>query len=372
MNPLRRYPILSSLLRPFRLSQQKTCAAVVAALCQSAQASSFAIAGQLSCLTEVQFGSALTRLYRFLRNERFDNWLLTERMLRLLNQPNKSLLLALDWTAWQDRFSVLTASVCVDTRAIPVAVSACQKRQLARSQNLWEETFLRLVVDRLRAVGVEAVWLCDRGFHRVKWLERLMELEQQFVVRLHRDVTIHLRDQVCLLKSLPVHEGERRDFGFVHLRADKLVRVRVIAVWAKGAKEVWWLATNLDNRVAKVVSYYDRRMGIEEQFRDAKGHRFGMKLRWTQFTKAEFVERMYLLVGIALLLWMSVGHAVEEHQPKVRLRSKTKGARLSLARIGSYYWQKVTKQLKLTTRFVREHLPPPHLRVFKWLMAAQN
>lgn len=99
MNPLRRYPILASLLRPFRLSQQKTCAALVVALCQAAQASSFAIAGQLACLTEVQFGSALTRLYRFLRNERFDNWLLTERMLQLLAQPDKSLLLALDWTA---------------------------------------------------------------------------------------------------------------------------------------------------------------------------------------------------------------------------------------------------------------------------------
>lgn len=372
MNPLKHYPILCSLLRPFRLSQQKTCAALVAALCQAAQASSFAIAGQLSCLTAVQFGSALTRLYRFLRNERFDNWLLTERMLTMLAQPNKSLLLALDWTAWQDRFTVLTASVCVGTRSIPVAVSACHKPQLARSQNLWEETFLRLVVDRLRAAKVSTIWLCDRGFHRVKWLERLMELEQQFVVRLHRDVTVHLRDRACLLKSLEIKEGECRDFGFVYLRADKLVRVRVIAVWAKGAKEVWWLATNLPHRISKVVSYYDRRMGIEEQFRDAKGHRFGLKLRWTQFTKAEFVERMYLLVGLALLLWTSVGHAVEEEDPQVRLPSKTKGARLSLARIGSYYWQQVTKRVKLTTRFVREHLPPPQLRMFKWLMAPQN
>ena len=74
MNPLTRYPVLSSLLSPFRRSQQKTCAALVVALCQAAQASSFAIAGQLSCLTEVQLGSALTRLYRFLRNERFDPW----------------------------------------------------------------------------------------------------------------------------------------------------------------------------------------------------------------------------------------------------------------------------------------------------------
>jgi hypothetical protein len=118
MNPLKHYPILSTLLKPFRRSQQKTCAALVAALCQAAQASSFAIAGQLSCLTEVQFGSAVTRLYRFLRNKRFDNWLLTEQMLRVLCQPEKSLLLALDWTKWQDRFSVLTASVCIGTRAL--------------------------------------------------------------------------------------------------------------------------------------------------------------------------------------------------------------------------------------------------------------
>src|SRR5205085_12213286 len=180
MNPLRRYPVLSSLLSPFRLSQQKTCAALVAALCQAAQASSFAIAGQLSCLTEVQFGSALTRLYRFLRNERFDNWLLTEQMLGLLGKGQKHLLLALDWTCWQDRFSVLTASVCVGTRSVPVASSACVKRNLSRSQNLWEETFLRLLVDRLRAAGVSAIWLCDRGFHRVTWLAKLIEMKQQF------------------------------------------------------------------------------------------------------------------------------------------------------------------------------------------------
>jgi hypothetical protein len=43
----------------------------------------------------------------------------------------------------------------------------CVKANLARSQNLCEEIFLRLCVDRLRAAGVSAIWLCDRGFHRV-------------------------------------------------------------------------------------------------------------------------------------------------------------------------------------------------------------
>ena len=257
-------------------------------------------------------------------------------------------------------------------RSVPVTVSACVKRNLARSQNLWEETFLRLMVERLRAAEVSAIWLCDRGFHRVAWLKQLVEMKQSFVVRLQRDVTVHLPEGTCLLKGLEITEGERRDFGVVYLRADRLVRVRLIGVWARGAKEVWWLATDLTNRVSKVMAYYDRRMGIEEQFRDAKGVRFGLKLKWTQFTRAEFVERMYLLVRIALLLWTSVGRAVEEAHPKVRLPSKTKGARLSLARIGSYYWLKVTKQVKLTTRFVRARLLPPRLRMFKWLMASQK
>jgi Transposase DDE domain len=372
MNPLRRYPALSTLLRPFRLSQQKTCAAIVAALCQAAQASSFAIAGQLSCLTEVQLGSALNRLYRFLRNDRFDDWLLTEQLLRLLGGRPGPLLLALDWTCWHDRFSLLTASVCTGTRSVPVAAAACSARNLSRSQNLFEETFLRLCVDRLRAAGVEAVWLCDRGFHRVGWLKLMAELEQHFVVRLKRDVTVRLPTGPCLLKSLAVAEGGRRDFGTVELRQDGAVGVRLIGVWAKGAKEVWWLATDLEQAVSKVVAYYDRRMGIEEQFRDAKGVRFGVKLRWTRFTRPEFVERMYLLVGVALLLWTSVGRAVEEAEPAVRLKSRTKGARLSLARVGSYYWRKMPQRLRLTADFVREYLPPPRLRIFKWLTAPQK
>src|ERR1700759_862543 len=228
MNPLRRYPVLSSLLKPFRLSQQKTCAALVAALCQASQASSFSLAGQLSLLTEVEFGSALNRLYRFLRNVRFDNWLLSQRMLWLLGKERKLLFLALDWTAWQDRFSVLTASVCIGTRSIPVASSACVKRNLARSQNLWEETFLRLCVDCFPPAQVSPVWLCDRGFHRVTWLKRLKEFGHHFGGRLQRDVTVHLQGGACLLKSLDVKEGGYKDFGFVDLRSDGFVRVRLI------------------------------------------------------------------------------------------------------------------------------------------------
>jgi hypothetical protein len=77
-------------------------------------------------------------------------------------------------------------------------------------------------------------------------------------------------------------------------------------------------------------------------------------------------------VGMALLLWTSAGRAAEEQKPKVRPESKTKGARLSLARIGTYYWRHVTMQVKLTASFVRKHLSPPRLGIFKRLTAPQK
>ncbi|HEX7315678.1 MAG TPA: hypothetical protein VF297_17295 [Pyrinomonadaceae bacterium] len=81
---------------------------------------------------------------------------------------------------------------------------------------------------------------------------------------------------------------------------------------------------------------------------------------------------MYLLVGVALLLWTAVGRAAERAESQVRLESKTKGARQSLARIGSYYSQQMNKRLSLTAQFVRSHLPPPRLRLLKWLTAPQK
>jgi len=371
MNLISKYPILLKLLSPFRRSQQKTCLAIIAALLKAAQANSFAIASVLATQSKVGLPSAVNRFYRFLRNERFDNWLLTEQLFSFLARRGQ-IVLCLDWTAWGERFSVLTASVAVEKRSIPVAVSAVKKRLLARSQNLWEETFLRLCVDRLKAARVRAIWLCDRGFHRVAWLLALKNLGQKFVVRLQRDVLVEIDGTRHLLGSLELKRGEFRDFGLVKLRVDGKVRVRLIGVWAKESKEVWWLATNLKVTIAEIVGLYDRRMSIEEQFRDTKGVRFGLKLKWTQFQKGEYLERLYLLVGVAALMWTSVGRFVESNQPKVRMRCRKKGARLSLVRIGALFFQTVTRRLRLTTKFIKANLPLPKVRIFTWLQVQQK
>lgn len=175
-----------------------------------------------------------------------------------------------------------------------------------------------------------------------------------------------------LLKHLARERGEYRDYGWVRLRADGKVRVRLIGVWAKQSKEMWYMATNLKLPVAEIVGLYDRRMSIEEQFHDTKGTHFGLKLRWTQFQKGEYLERLYLLVAVAVLIWTSVGRFIEREKPRVRLRCRHKGARLSPVRIGLLFFVKVREKYKLTTKFIKENLPLPKVRIFIWLQAQQK
>jgi len=63
-------------------------------------------------------------------------------------------------------------------------------------------------------------------------------------------------------------------------------------------------------------------MSIEEQFRDTKGARFGLKIKWTCFTRGEYLERMYLLIGVAGLLGTNLGRFTEREKPNVRMKCR--------------------------------------------------
>jgi hypothetical protein len=368
MCPMTRYPMLQSLLSPFRRSQQKTLALVIAALAEVTQAASLAVAGHLAVHLGIHVGSALTRFYRRLRNERIEDQLLTTQLLRVLCPDRDRVLLAIDWTEWHHGLRMLVAAVVVGRRAIPVQTAAFSKTQMPRSQNLRETTFLQLLVHTLRTLEQTAVVICDRGFRRVSWLRHCQELRQAFVVRLVSDVMVdtgtHGRR---LLRAWHLQPGQTTDLGMVHLRQDRAVSVRVVGVWAPGQSEPWWLATNLADPLPDLVALYDRRMTIEEQFRDTKGCRFGGRLEWTHFRTPAYLARFLLLLGVALVLWTAVGQAMAEATPAIRLPCKYKGPRLSLVRVGQWFLPLMARRVHLGLHFIQAHLPPPGLRHFPWL-----
>jgi hypothetical protein len=359
---------LESLLGDLRKSQRTVIRLVVEALASLRQAASISIALVVAQRTGSQVASALIRFYRLLHNPRIDDLVISRRMLTLLGQRSAPLLLALDWTEWHSNLRVLSASAAIGTRAIPVYVAAFLKSRIVRSQNAWEESFLEVLCLQLREAGVQACFLADRGFRRVAFLRLLLKQRgQTFVVRLAEKVAVEAPHRSTTLRKWGLGAGQAVDLGWVKLRQHDAVEVRVVGLWQRGAREPWWLATNTDLSLARLAALYDRRMAIEEQFRDTKGCRFGFALVWTQLADPEALARFLLLIGVTIFILTAVGAAIVAQRPDFRLPCKIKGPRLSLFHVAQLAGPAFVRSSPLTLRFVVDHLPPPALRDFAWL-----
>jgi len=362
---------LQSVLAPLRLSQAKTTALVVEAIAAMAQAASLRIAASIAQATGCQLASALTRFYRLLHNPRIDDLILSKQMLAAVHPGPAPALIAIDWTEWHSSLRMLLGSVVVGRRAIPVCSQVFSKSQVPKSQNIWENNFLRLLGLILKDLGLSACILADRGFRRVSFLKLLLTHPKlTFVVRLCNQIIVEEDTHKRLLSRRGLQPGHAVDLGTVRLRQDAAVEVRVVGIWGRGQREPWWLATNLEDPLARIAALYDRRMAIEEQIRDTKGARFGLKLVWTQIHTPAALARFALLIGLTILILTAIGHAVVRHTPGVQLCCKKKGPRLSLLSVGQLFLPRAGLR-SLSLASLRANIPSPAFRSFPWLDALQ-
>jgi hypothetical protein len=356
-------------VKGFHENHQKNFNIVMRAILEAGTARSFCIAERMCHWFGILFQSALNRFYRFLGNHRFDELALCKQMLWLLSQRmGQRLLISIDWTEWHNEMRMLVASVVCGKRAIPIYCAAFHESQIPRSQNSRENAFVSVLNSALKGLGLDAILFCDRGFRRASWLKLLQEKKLSYVVRLKADVCVQQPGKSKnRLDSLGLQQGQWRDLGLVKLRSDGVMTTRVVGVWQRGMKDQWWMATNLRVGVRKLAAYYDRRMTIEEQFRDTKGCRFGVKLYWTQFRNPAHLGRMAILIGVAIMLWTAVGVIAAGERPSLRFCHPKKGPRCSYVTIGLMTFIEIVKRKPLSALTVEANLPLPHLRDFDWL-----
>jgi Transposase DDE domain len=363
VDPEKKYPFLASLLSPFRKRNRKTLGLVIAAIAVTGQARSFAIATTLARWLGTRLDSAVNRFYRLLRNHRVDyvDWMAT--WAKQLARGHDHLLIAVDWTEWHHELRMLVAAVVVGKRGIPLFAQAFERLVRRRSQNARENTFLRLLADGLRRAELTATLLCDRGFRRATWLLLLQQLRLRFVVRLMADVHVEITPgQRVALDDILLTPGRLIDLGWVRLRSDGVVAVRVIGYWAPDAREPWWLATSESGSARHILKLYDRRMTVEECFRDTKGQRFGVKLFWTHFRDPDALSRFVMLLAVALVIWSITGYVAAAYDKSLRLVCRTKGPRQSYVTIGLRIVTIERHLPELTSRWLSAFLDAPTLR----------
>lgn len=291
-----------------RLSQSKTLADLVEAAVHVGR-------GTLSALGRSLAGTAaakhkIKRAWRFCDNDHVHVADVMPAVIRRLTRKRKRpLLVALDWTDVRG-FHTLMAACVLKGRAVPLLWASYTDGQLFRSQNSFEEGLLRLLVSMLPE-GAKVILLADRGFGRTELARTCQQLGVRFLIRIKPDVTVSHPSYRGKLCDYPVKKGMWRVLAGCQYRSDHAVTLNVVIRWKKGLPrkrdEPWFLMTDPEGNAVQLTELYARRMAVEELFRDGKGGRYGLGLGQTQVTTAARLDRLILILALALILLTGLG-----------------------------------------------------------------
>ena len=146
--------------------------------------------------------------------------------------------------------------------------------------------------------------ILDREFSYLELLENLAVEGMNFVIRLKAGPNFCDREGQPV--ALSVSKGETRILNKIFYKGK--VFVNVIGRWQKGFSEPMWIMTNL--KAEEGLALYEKRMKIEETFRDLKSllnfHKLMNKRR-------SLMEKMAALILIAYAIILITGEILRTH-----------------------------------------------------------
>lgn len=331
-----------------RLSQAKTLADLV-------QAATHVGRGTLSAIGRCLPGAVsakhkIKRTWRFCDNDQVH---VTDVMgavvHRLTKNRTKPLLVALDWTDIRS-FHTLMAAAVMRGRAVPLLWSSYTDGQLTRSQNRFEESLLRLLVSMLPG-GVKVILLADRGFGRTELARTCHELKVRYLIRIKPDVSVAHPSYTGVLRQYPVKKGMWRVLPGAQYRSDGAVTLNVVIRWKKGLPkkrdEPWFLMTDLPGNAIQLTDLFARRMAVEELFRDGKDGRYGLGLGQAQVQTTGRLDRLILIVALALILLIGLGLVARGRFRPGAWCSSNNPAECSDVTVGRRMWERIREPPQL-------------------------
>lgn len=350
--------VLSACAASLRQSQAKTLAALVQAALRCERIS-------LANLGRRMGGPTLTkhkikRAWRFLANDRVEPTLAMAGVLpRLLRRypRKKALLVSLDWTDVRG-LTTLVAAANLRGRAVPIAWASCVKHTYDghRSRNAFERSLLFMLKAALPE-GVRVIILADRGFGRTELGRFCQSRGFDYVIRVQGKVSVRLNDQPVRLDRYPVAKGKSELLKDVLYRAHDPVKQHVAIRWKKGLParrdEPWYLMTNLPPQegwtARRLSELYGKRMAVEQCFRDHKSKRNGWSLRDTGITDPARLDRLLLILALAMLILLAVAQQARRRFSPAHWCSNTRADTMSDFQIGQLMLDRIGLHTKLLT-----------------------
>jgi hypothetical protein len=280
---------------------------------------------------------------------------LASRLLKRCSRP----VLLVDWADFelQREWLVIRASVPMGGRALQIYERVFPFKRY-NSPGAHRE-FLR-ELKRVLPTGCRPIIVTDAGF-RGPWFKEVESHGWDWVGRIRNGIKYFnaKTNRWCLTKSLyssaqskPRHLGtaalgRRKSYecNLYLVRAHQLRRGRSVkkhrggdkrnhTLYRKLHRAPWLLATSLPHSAGmakKVMNLYERRMQIEESFRDLKCHRWGFGIRYTRSRTAQRLEILLLIAALATIAVWLAGLAAEANDCARRFQANTERRRTVLS-----------------------------------------
>ena len=249
------------------------------------------------------------RWQRFLDNHRIrvSSLYLPLVMAAISNWQGQRLYLALDTTMLWNRFCIIDLSVVCCGRAVPFLWKVLEHKSSAVAFSEYK-LILRLA-HRLLSKYPDIMLLADRGFANHELMNWLQDSSWHYCLRLPSDVTLHgpRRHPIELMYLWPA-KGEAVFYHNVGLWLDGKCRCNIVLANVKGIKEPWAVITD-EEPTLQTLWQYGWRFRVEELFLDSKSGAF--KLEESHIRDCKALERLYLVVALALLFATTQGMAVQ-------------------------------------------------------------
>ena len=267
------------------------------------------------------FPGQLKRAFRLLNNPQFDPWEVGKALFDRLTKGLEEVLIAVDWTHIGD-FMILEATLVVEGRGIPIFSLSVPRSEIKGRQRTLELS-MDYALAAMRRPGQTLYTLVDRGFAALEylgpsecypWMRRVTRLKATMILQW---------DSVSApLGEWPLYEGEVVEIAQCRLGRKKPVLCGAVLAHL-GA--TCYLACHPED-VGAVLSFYQKRVWLEEQNRDVKT---AFKGRVMRFLRAIRFERMWGLLGLAFSIAYS--HAQKELHQQVRLSRRYNDGRKDLS-----------------------------------------
>jgi hypothetical protein len=212
-------------------------------------------------------------------------------------QVGQTLSIAIDRTQWGN-INILMVSLVWEKRAIPLSWSLLPK---LGSSNITEQ--MNAIAEILPLLkDYQVVVLGDREFCSVELANWLREKRLHFCLRLKCSLCIETEPEIWQpLKEVGLVPGISLYFSGIKVRKTQPIKgFDVACKWKRkyrgvSVKEGWFILTNLGS-LKMAIAAYQKRMGIEEMFRDYKSG--GYYLEGTGL-KGQRLMTLILLIALA-------------------------------------------------------------------------